>query len=115
MYFVMDSCDLKQDTFNSSNGFSILPQFGPPYGYLQCLSSETRGYKFHSIDLIRDLLRCDFESILDFQKIYYEADCSVLEAIFVNNDIIDCFKILNPLYMPHRCKPHFLANSSTID
>jgi hypothetical protein len=102
MCFVMDSCDLNQDTFNSSSGFPILPQFGPPSGYLQRLSSEIRGSKFHSIDLIRDPLGCDLESALDFQKTYSEAVCSALEARFVDNDIIDCFKILNPLHMPRR-------------
>ena len=65
----MDSCDLNQDTFNYSSGFPILPQFGPPCGYLQRFSSEIRGFKFHSIDLIRDPLSHDLESALDFQKL----------------------------------------------
>ena len=34
MCFVMDSCNLIQDTFNSSRGFPILSQFGPPSGYV---------------------------------------------------------------------------------
>ena len=98
----MDSCDLNQDIFNSSSGFPIIPQFGPSCGYLQRLSSEIRGSKFHSIDLIQDPLGRDLESVLDFQKIYFEAVCSALEAKFVDNDIINCFKILNPLHMPRR-------------
>jgi hypothetical protein len=93
MCFVMDSCDLNQDIFNSSSGFLILPQFGPPYGYLQCLSSEIRGFKFHSIDLIWDPLGCDLESALDFEKTYSEEVCSALEARF---------KILYSLHMPRR-------------
>ena len=102
MCFVMHSCDLNQDTFNSSSGFPILPQFGPPCGYLQHLPSEIRGSKFHSIDLIRDPLGRDLESALDFQKNYSEAVCSALEARFVDNDIINCFKILNHLHMRRR-------------
>lgn len=102
MYFVIDSCDLNQDTFNSSSGYLLLPQFGPPSGYLQRLSSEIRGSKFHSIDLIRDHLGRDLESALEFQKTYSEAVWCALEARFVDNDIISCFKILNPLYMPRR-------------
>ena len=96
MCFVMDSCDLNQDTFNFSSGFPILPQFGPPCGYLQCLSSEIRGCKFHSIDMIQDALDRDLESVfLNFQKTYPEAICSALVARFVDNDIIYYFKILN--------------------
>ena len=80
MCFVMHSCDLNQNNFNSSCGFPILPQFGPPCGYLPRLSSEIRGSKFYSIDLIRDPLGRDLESALDFQKTYSEAVCSALEA-----------------------------------
>ena len=66
------------------------------------VSSEIRGSKFHSIDMIRDPLGRDLESALDFQKTYSKAVCSALEARFVDNDIIDCFKILNPLHMPRK-------------
>ena len=101
MCFVMDSCDLNQDIFNSSSGFPILSQFGPPCGYLQRLSNEIRGYKFHSINLIRDPLGRDLNNALDFKKLYSKAVCSALETIFIDNDIIDCFKILNLLHMSH--------------
>jgi hypothetical protein len=73
----MDTCDINQDTFNSSSGFPILLQFGPPCGYLQSLSSEIRYSKFHSIDLIQDPLGRDLQSALDFQKTYSEAICSI--------------------------------------
>src|ERR1700737_4539138 len=66
------------------------------------ISKEIRGFKFYFIDLIWDPLGRDLESALDFQKTYSEAVCSALEARFVDNDIIDCFKILNPLHMPRR-------------
>ncbi len=91
----------------------ILPQFGPPCGYLQCLSSEIRGSKFHSLDLIRDPLGRDLESALDFQKTYSEAVYSALEARLVDNDIIDCFKILNPLHMP--CRQVGLASWGVVE
>jgi len=47
----------------------------------------------------------DLEIALDFQKTYYEAVWSALEARFVDNDIIDCFKILIPLHMRRRQVP----------
>src|ERR1700737_4851082 len=39
----------------------------------EMVSSEIRGSKFHSIDLIQDPLGCDLESALDFHKTYSEA------------------------------------------
>ena len=71
MCFVMDSCDLNQDTFSSSNIFHILSQFGPPSRYLPHLSSGIRGFKFHCIGLIQDPLDCEFKIALDFQKTYF--------------------------------------------
>jgi hypothetical protein len=92
MCFLVDSCDLNQDTFNPSTGFHIIPEFGTPSGYLRHLPSEIRGSKFHSIDMIRDAFGADLESTLNFQKFYAEAVCVALDARFANNDIIDSFK-----------------------
>jgi hypothetical protein len=47
MCFLVDSCGLNQDTFNPSTSFHIIPEFGPPGGYLRHLPSEIRGSKFH--------------------------------------------------------------------
>jgi hypothetical protein len=102
MCFLVDSCDLNQDSFNSSTGFHIIPEFGPPSGYLRRLPSEIRGSKFHSIDMVRDPSGADLETALNFQKLYAEAICVALDARFDDNDIIDCFKILNPIHMPQR-------------
>jgi Domain of unknown function (DUF4371)/hAT family C-terminal dimerisation region len=102
MCFLIDTCDLNQDTFNPSTGFHIIPEFGPPSGYLRRLSSEIRGAKFHTIDMIRDPSGVDLEAALFFQKMYAEAVCMALEARFVDNDVIDAFKILNPIHMPQR-------------
>jgi hypothetical protein len=102
MYFLVDSCDLNQDTFNSSIGFHIIPKFEPPGGYFRRLPSEIRGSKFHSIDMVRDASGVDFEVALNFRKLYTEAVCVALDARFDDNDIIDCFKILNPIHMHQR-------------
>jgi hypothetical protein len=102
MCFLVDSCDLNQDTYNPSIGFHIIPEFGPPSGYLRCLSSEIRGSKFHSIDMIRDASGADLEVALNFQMLYVEAVCVALDARFVDNDIIDSFKFFNPIHMPQR-------------
>jgi hypothetical protein len=63
--------------------------------------------------LIRGPLGHDLESALDFQKTYSEAVCSALEARFVDDDIIDCFKILNPLHMT--CKQVGLASWGVVE
>jgi hypothetical protein len=102
MCFLIDSCDLNQDTFNPDIGFHIIPEFGPPSGYLRRLASEIRGAKFHTIEMVRDPNGADLEAALSFQKMYVESVCKALEARFVDNDIIDAFKIFNPIHMPQR-------------
>jgi hypothetical protein len=102
MCFLVDSCDLNQDTFNPSTGFHIIPEFGSPGGYLRRLLSKIRGSKFHSIDMIRNASRTDLEAALNFQKLYIEAVCVALDARFAENDIIDSFKFFNPIHMPQR-------------
>ena len=49
MCFLVDSCDLNQDSFNPSTGFHVILEFGPLGGYLQRLPTEIWGSKFHSI------------------------------------------------------------------
>ena len=100
MVYVVDNTNLNQDTFNVDVIYHIIPQYGPFGGYFQRLSSEIRGSKFHSIDMIRDSNRIDLEEALNFQKSYVEAVCNCLEARFSDNDIISAFKILNPSNMP---------------
>ena len=34
MLYVVDSIDLNQDTFNVDVDYHIIPQYGPPSGYL---------------------------------------------------------------------------------
>ena len=66
MRFLVDSCDVNQDTFNPSTGFHVIPEFGPPGGYLQRLPIEIRGSKFHSIQMTRDSSGADLEVALSF-------------------------------------------------
>ena len=102
MCFLVDSYDLNQDTFNPSTDFHEIPEFGPLGGYLQRLPTKIRGSKFHSIQMTRDPSRVDLEAALSFHKCYIEAVCEALFARFEDNDVIDAFKILNPILMPQR-------------
>jgi hypothetical protein len=65
----VDSCDLNQDTFNPCTRFQIIPEFGPPSGYLRRVPSEIRGSKFHSIDIVRDASGANLEAALNFQNL----------------------------------------------
>ena len=102
MLYVVNSTDLNQDTFNTNVGYHVIPQYGPSGGYLQRLSSEIRGSKFHSVDMIRDSNRIYLEEALNSQKSYAEVVCKCLEARFSDNGIISAFKILNPSNMPSK-------------
>ena len=66
MCFLVDSCDLNQDTFNPGTDFHVIPEFGPPGGYLQRLPTEIQGSKFHSIQMTRDPSGADLEVALSF-------------------------------------------------
>lgn len=46
--------DLNNSTFNEKTGYHIVPEFGPQGGYLEWLSSEIKGNKFHNIGMIHD-------------------------------------------------------------
>jgi hypothetical protein len=52
--------------------------------------------------MVRDASGADLEAALNFQKLYAEAVCVALDARFDDNDVIDCFKIFNPIHMPQR-------------
>jgi len=100
--YIIDGIDLNQDTFNESFGYHVIPDHGPQGGYLQRLSSEIRGTKFHEIDMIRDRTCADLESALSFQKSYAKSIIKALEACFEDNDLISTFKVFNPSNMPSR-------------
>ena len=100
MMFIVDSCDLNVDVFNESTGYHVLPDYGPHGGYLKRLQSEVRGSMFHSFQMTRSRLGIDLEEALMFQKNFAQVVCSALDARFCDNDLISCFKILNPTNMP---------------
>jgi hypothetical protein len=104
MCFLVDACDLNHDTFNPSLRFHVILEFGPPGGFLRRLSSEFRGSKFHSVDMIWDPSGVNLKVALDlsFQRLYAQVVCDALENRFVDNDLIDCFKILSPTNLPQR-------------
>ena len=102
MLYVVNNTDMNQNTFNANVGYYVIPQYGPLGGYLQRLSSEIRGSRFHSVDMIRDPNGVDLKEALNFQKSYAEVVYKCLEARFSDNDIISAFKILNPSNMPSK-------------
>jgi hypothetical protein len=50
--------------------------------------------------MVRDSSGVDLEVALCFQKLYVQVVCDALSACFVDNDVLDAFKILNPSNMP---------------
>ena len=102
MSFITESTDLNESTFNDDIGYHIIPSFGPPGGYLQRLSSEIRGSKFHDVEMIRDRTGADLVEALAFQTSFAEEVCKGLEARFQENHVISCFKVLNPCELPSR-------------
>ncbi len=57
---------------------------------------------FHEFQLERFKLGIDLEEALAFQKSFAKIVCAALDARFRDNDVISCFKILNPTNMPLR-------------
>ena len=53
MLYGIDNTDLNQDIFNNFFGYYVISDLGPQGGYLQRLSFDIRGVKFHKIDMIR--------------------------------------------------------------
>jgi hypothetical protein len=49
--------------------------------------------------MTRSRLGIDLEKTLMFQNNFAQAVCSALDARFCDNDLISCFKILNPTNM----------------
>ena len=66
MLFIIESTNLNESTFNEETGYHIIPDFGPPGGYLKRLSSEIRGAKYHDILMIRDRTGVDLENAITF-------------------------------------------------
>ena len=102
MLFITESIDLSASTFNEETGYHIIPDFGPLGGYLKRLSSEIKGAKYHDILMIRDRTGVDLEEAITFQVCFAEEICKGLENCFKDNDIVNCFKILNHVELPSR-------------
>lgn len=65
-------------------------------------ATQIRGSRFLSIDTCRDQQGKDLEEALIFQKQFSESVIHALECRFEDNDLVSCFKILNPTSMPSR-------------
>ena len=96
MMFIVDSCDINVDIFNESTGYHVLHDYGPHGGYFKRLQSEVRGSIFHSFQMPRSRLGIDLEEAVMFQKNFAHVVYFALDARFCDNDLISCFKILNP-------------------
>jgi hypothetical protein len=99
MLFIVEPTDLNVATFNEDTGYHVIPEYGPLGGHLRKLSSEIHGKMYHGFEMDRSRLGVDLEEALEFQHAFAEAVCVGLDARFVDNDLISCFKILNPTYM----------------
>ncbi len=102
MLFIIESTDLNASSFNEEIGYHIILDFGPPVGYLKRISSEIRRAKYHDILMIRDRIGTDLEEAITFQVCFAEEIYKGLENRFKDNDIVSCFKILNPVELPSR-------------
>jgi len=51
--------------------------------------------------MIRDSIGLDLEVAIIFQKFYIEAACMTLEAKFEDDNVIDTFKVYNPIHRLH--------------
>ena len=102
MLFIVEQTDLNASTFNENTGYHVIPEYGPLGGHLRKLSSEIHGKMYHGFEMDRSRLGDDLEEALKFQHAFAEAVCVGLAARFVDNDLISCFKILNPTNMPSK-------------
>ena len=96
MLFLDKQTDLNVVMFNEDTQYHVVPEFGPFGGYMRCFATQIRGFKFLSIDMVRDQQGRDLEEALTFQKQFSEAVILALESRFEDNDIISAFKVLNP-------------------
>jgi hypothetical protein len=102
MLFIVEQTDLNASTFNENTGYHVIPEYGPLGGHLRKLSSEIHGKMYHGFEMDRSRLGDDLEEALKFQHAFAEVVCVGLAARFVDNDLISCFKILNPTNMPSK-------------
>ena len=102
MLFIVEQIDLNASTFNENTGYHVIPKYGPLGGHLRKLSSEIYGKMFHGFEMDRSKLEDDLEEALKFQRTFAEAVCTGLDARFVDNNLITCYKILNPTNMPSK-------------
>ena len=99
---IVNSCYLNVDIFYKFVSYHILPDYGPYGRYLRMLQSKVRRSMFYSFQWTRCRLGIDLEKTLMFKEKIAYVNCSVFYARFNENDLISCFKILNPTNMPSR-------------
>jgi len=100
MMFIVESIDLNASTFNDNIGYHVIPEYGPLGGHLRKLQSKIHGKMYHGFEMDRCRMGTNLKEALQFQRAFAKAVCAGLDARFQDNDIISCFKILNPSNMP---------------
>ena len=99
MMFIIEKNDLNAHTFNKDTRYHILPDFDVDGGFLKRLPSEICGSIYHDVDIVCDSLSRDLEEAVAFQNNFIEVVIEALEVRFVDNNLMDSFKILSPTNM----------------
>ena len=103
MLFIVEQTDLNASTFNENIGYHVIPEYGLLGGHLRKLSREIHEKIFYGFEMDRSRLEDDLEDAFKFQRTFAKAVCAGLDARFVDNDLISCFKILNlPICLQNR-------------
>ena len=102
MFFIVKPTDLNATTYNEDIGYDIILDYGPLGAYLRKCSSKIHKKMYHSFKMDHSRLGEDLEEALKFQRTFAEIVYVGLNARFVDNYFISCFKILNPTNMPSR-------------
>ena len=100
MLFIVEQNDLDASILNENTTYHVIPEYGPLGSHLRNLSSKIHEKIFHSLEIGRSRLGDDLEETLKFQRAFAEVVCAGLDARFVDNDLISCFKIFNHISMP---------------
>ena len=100
MLFIVEQIDSNATTFNKNTSYHVIFEYSPIGNHLRKFSSEIHRKMYHGFEIEWSKLEDDLEEALKFQRAFVEVVCACLDVIFINNDIISCFEILNPTNMP---------------
>lgn len=84
-------------TFNENTGYHVILEYDPLENHLRKFSNEIHGKMYQSFEMDRSRLGIDLQETIEFQWIIAEVVCVSLDAMFIENELILCLKILNPI------------------